>query len=488
MLNESIYAKPIYMYHGTSSVLARAILKHGMKADPPKRTWSVDPDTSVHSSSRASLSGSYWTSNLLTAMSAVMRSNQQHSHEGDWRKVPGLIVVAEIVEQSALADEDSIKWAINHAWAVMNKSLGVTPETASAALYIYYGGVRENETRKKSMMELFMKTLHEGLTGSEMQPAPIALLQDTFVAELHRLWAHAAKHSSHGYSPERGIDPHRLPPIPTPDQAEKDLLAVKDRLTRYYRKTAYKKDGAFAHTLRMPTDVGFSGSSKIVALIQYDILNDEKKPLTLLYGKTAPLDFIAQWRDRKGPFPGLNRADGAVMIKPDEKKIIGEGMKIGDLPSKGWFHLRSRDYIPIQHLHYVDLIERPEVYGIEHNPVLVKIKQERPTAMGMADYVYNPDLWTELRGMMFDLGWVRVNGMNHGNVVIDANDMPSVASTIMFLMDHGAMIDGVTYDVRYPNSSGTKNGYIDERHLRVFLRNRGQERRAASPAMAQSGN
>lgn len=70
-ISEAKFAKPRIVYHGTRGDLGRSILKQGMDPNPKSRVWADDPDANQTRASRASLSGSYWTSNLMTAMSSA---------------------------------------------------------------------------------------------------------------------------------------------------------------------------------------------------------------------------------------------------------------------------------------------------------------------------------------------------------------------------------------------------------------------------------
>lgn len=304
-LTEAKHAKPVIVYHGTSSRLTRVILKQGMLSEPKSRTWQDDPDSSQTRPSRASLPGSYWTRNLGTAMSSVMRANQANKKpEEDWRYIPGLIVIAQIVPQSAVADEDSINGPLGWAWTSMMKEvLGVKSDALQSLLAALYYPHGSHKDLPKKLLETFTRYLHEALKDSDQHPVPDQLITQTFWAEVHRQYAHVEA-SKGSWDPLSSIREYlgRMPVIGIPE-AERELLACKNKLTRYYRKSARDTED-FVHTLRMDKDIGFTGPSRIIALVQYNIMNKGKEPLRLIYGR-VPEDFIKQYETRVGDWPGL---------------------------------------------------------------------------------------------------------------------------------------------------------------------------------------
>jgi hypothetical protein len=305
---EASMAKPIIVYHGTSGRLARDILKQGMLANPKQRTWAEDPHVSVNMASRVSLPGSYWTTNFATARSAVSKANEANrkSPEEDWRDIPGLIVIAQIIPQSAVADEDSLNGPLGWAWTQMMKEvLGVNSDAVqslAAALWYPHGSVRG---LPEKLLAKFTEVFHAAAKTNDRQPVPADLIKRTFHAETNRLLAHTEAQRGTGFYDVFRDLREFMPAIPSVPEAEHELLACKDALTRYYRKST--KEVGFSHTLRIDRDVGFSGPNRIIGLVQYSIM--DRTPLVLLYGM-IPEDFIRQYTERVGAWPGVIRPDG----------------------------------------------------------------------------------------------------------------------------------------------------------------------------------
>lgn len=92
------------MYHGTSSNLVRSILKNGLLADPPKKTYDVD----TFGASTASMGGVYVTPNRSYAEEISKESVETHGGRA-------AMVTIQYVRGSADLDEDDIVAAISQA-------------------------------------------------------------------------------------------------------------------------------------------------------------------------------------------------------------------------------------------------------------------------------------------------------------------------------------------------------------------------------------
>ena len=101
------------MYHGTSSKLVPAILKHGLLATPPKKTY----DAATYGAGSASMGGVYVAANIEFANSIAQEA--VGSHGGD----PAIITI-QYVKGSADIDEDHILAAISDATKSVMRDLG----------------------------------------------------------------------------------------------------------------------------------------------------------------------------------------------------------------------------------------------------------------------------------------------------------------------------------------------------------------------------
>lgn len=92
------------MYHGTSSNLVPSILKNGLLANPPKKTYDVD----TFGASTASMGGVYVADNKEFANTIAQEAVETHGGE------PALVTI-QYVKGSADIDEDDLVAAISDA-------------------------------------------------------------------------------------------------------------------------------------------------------------------------------------------------------------------------------------------------------------------------------------------------------------------------------------------------------------------------------------
>lgn len=308
-LVEAKFRKPNIMFHGTSTAFLQSILKNGMVPRPKSKSWDEDPDVSLSSQSRVSLEGSYWTSNLLTATSSAWRTSNKF--KGDQ-----LIIIAQIQQQQAFADEDSVTYVINSSFSnSFGNSLYMERPDLIAELYY------DHPDRIQKTKEVFNEKLHNNLTKNTKKPIPTNMLNDLFDAFVMRLIAHGEKESGgkEWYSPLRRVK-NKPDNILSVNEAENNLLAQKDKLTKYYSESAIESPTDFSHTLRISEPITYSGANKILFIIERD-KKLENLPLKLHYG-TPPLPnkFMEQWYSRIGTFPGLMNPDGKMLVEPSKRE------------------------------------------------------------------------------------------------------------------------------------------------------------------------
>ena len=332
-IDEAKFRKPAVMYHGTSSSNLRSILKQGIIPDPQEKVWATDPDISPHSFSRASLGGSYWSNNLMTATSASTTSTYQAHFGGS-----AIMVVAQISEGSAFADEDDLNFKINWSLGHMYDDLfggGLIAEVVPKASSLYYWG----EGKQKEMIEAFGESLHSSAAiDPKKQPINWNFMKELLEAVMIRQMAYVVyeQERSTSYYKDRYVqEMERLhgegqaPAIPPIEEAENTLLKLRDILTRTYRKTVYpeKKESVLRNTLRTTQPVTFRGANRILAIIGDQPREKEegvdwwKKPKILYYG-TPPDDYFKQYRESVGAFPGAINTKGQLVIPPVEKEKV----------------------------------------------------------------------------------------------------------------------------------------------------------------------
>lgn len=310
-LFEAKFRKPNIMFHGTSTAFLPSILKHGMNPSPKEKSWDVDPDVSLYSQSRVSLEGSYWASNLLTATSSAWRTSNKYA--GD-----ELLIIAQIQQQQAFADEDSVTFTINNIFSIsVGNSMYAERPDLMAQIYFDHPDII---TKSKSEFE---RRLHNSFVKDKIngkKPIPTDMLSDVFDAYVMRIIAHGERDSNgkEWYSPLYRVT-NKPESIPSVNDAETNLLKQKDRLTKYYNESAIEQPTSFNHTLRITEPVTYSGANKILFILERD-KKLHNLPLKLHYGNPPlPTKFIDQWHRSIGAFPGLMTPDGKMVQEPSTR-------------------------------------------------------------------------------------------------------------------------------------------------------------------------
>jgi hypothetical protein len=100
------------MYHGTSSNLVRSILKNGLLANPPKKTYDVD----TFGASTASMGGVYVTPDRSYAEQIAGEAVETHGGK------PAMVTI-QYVRGSADVDEDNVVAALSQAASTVMRRL-----------------------------------------------------------------------------------------------------------------------------------------------------------------------------------------------------------------------------------------------------------------------------------------------------------------------------------------------------------------------------
>jgi hypothetical protein len=313
---EASFRKPHLMYHGTTTKFLRSILKNGVVPNPKEKRWDTDqPSQGIFT--RASLYGSYWTSDIITSISAAGNTKRKFGGER-------VIVIAKIAEQSAYEDEDQINRYLHEAMGAVMRTLA--PNTRSnfyLPIAHFLWDLPPHDLKHQQARQVFRDTLHGLLAKNTdlhtMDQDFLDTLMDTLVMRA-AVWE--KKHGMDLTHWIRNVPEH----LPSTTEIEDRLQALREKLTRTYRKHTLHQDVSFFHTLRMPMVVGYSGSNKILALIEYipsSYTDSEptKTKLILHYGtpSSIPQEFFDQYLDKIGPFPGIFDTNGNMVVNPINK-------------------------------------------------------------------------------------------------------------------------------------------------------------------------
>jgi len=327
------FRRPQIMYHGTSSAHLRGILKQGVLPSAEEKVWQDDPHISASDFSRASLEGSYWTTNLMTARASSTTATNKFSGSA-------IIVIAQIAEASTFADEDSITTTIQRALpeafnSVVEEGHRVIPEAAikSAALNYFSNGAYYRGFQAEDLFQAYAKILHESLAGeAEREPMDLDLMRRMMEAHMMRQLAYENEASGNKYYQDtyvkemlRLAEEGKVPPIPPLAEVENTIKGLQDELTRKYRKTTRADTEMFNPTLRITTPVTFRGANKIISVIgemenwkEQGYENSYSTPLVLYYGTPPPV-FLKQYEERVGEFRGAVNPQGEMVIPPRKR-------------------------------------------------------------------------------------------------------------------------------------------------------------------------
>lgn len=318
---EAKFRKPAVMFHGTTTEFLPNILRQGIVPQPVKKTWQDDPDVIQTSYSRASLQGSYWTANLMTATSSATNARKKFGGAS-------LLVIAQIAQQSAYADEDNLNYGMRYALEQTNRVMhpGIRSDFLLALANDLWDDSRGSQAQQAK--QLFANLLHDQLAKDGQKHRVDREFTDQLLTTL-LLREVAWEKRNRGGSVKDWVN--NIPePLPDIAQIDHELQQLRERLTRTYRKTALDQD-SYNQTLRLTQPVTFTGANKILAMLQeqpWEWLevpgkSDKKllvKPFILRWGQpdAIPQEFFIQYEQRVGKFPGLVDAQGNILM-PSER-------------------------------------------------------------------------------------------------------------------------------------------------------------------------
>jgi 8-oxo-dGTP pyrophosphatase MutT (NUDIX family) len=307
-------------YHGSPIKNLRSILAEGLIPYPKSREWADDPGASMVAPSRESYGGIYVAKNLLTAVSAPREKHK----EGRM-----VLVIMELQPSTFYMDEDSIVGSVgaplqhisDSSYHVANAYIAATQPGVSAS---WKSWVEEYQKQylKHSMANFEYKFKEqEKEIHPDLRNRLEVLIKATWLPALSRLAAHAAEKMS-DYDYKRSYTEvfpktwDEVPPkdqvFPSVSQGETDFRNQVEKITRTVRQLIAKTPG-FRNTARVTTPIGYSGSNRILAVLeiregkqyttkaepdangyQSDII-----PIIIHYGK-VPEDFWNQWKQSLG--------------------------------------------------------------------------------------------------------------------------------------------------------------------------------------------
>ena len=307
------------MYHGTSSKFLKNILSNGLVPNPKQKAWDEDKDAETNPGqiTRRSVGGVYFANNFLTATSSAKTTVDKFGGEE-------LVIIANIQERSAFADEDTLRFKLERLVHQFAEESGLLSGNNKLFMMGYFLGVGELPQGNKVLYKNFANTANSFL-GRSKQPANESATRDFLDSYLEMEYAkYMAMKDNYYYKKEfisgyaaayRGKDAeginarekeaelyYNMPEYEVRESEEKYLKSM-DALTRSYKQWAVREPNSVIHTLRVDDVVNFRGRNKIVCMFiwrtreDYDDPND-KTTATIVYGdmpEEAKQDIKRSW-------------------------------------------------------------------------------------------------------------------------------------------------------------------------------------------------
>lgn len=276
-------------YHGTSAKYLKSILSQGLIPDSKEKSWDRDDGASQSMPDRTTYGGVYVTRNLMTAYGAAWRVARKTNNNR-------LIVMIDLQSKSLIADEDNI--VLNLTQYPEITALWYFKETKYPSDYLEY---RKNlaDAKKEWVRNVLSKfiDLYELKNEKIKQILKKYLDDEGFEAVLTRTVSYSTdKYLWHRNWDLRNIDKNDIPALPTPAEGEAVFRKFVDKLTRLLKSLVINKN-SFAPIGRSLQPIRFTGSNKIVCIIELIEKKNEADKIKLVYGALPP-DFIKQYRDR----------------------------------------------------------------------------------------------------------------------------------------------------------------------------------------------
>ena len=270
-------------YHGTSSVFLDSILKNGLKSQTKQKSWDKDEDASYEIVDRTSYGGVYLTTILGVA------SNSAHNTV---EKFGGnkIIVIAEIQTKTLVSDEDD--------FLSFSKLRNM-----NVAGYFYLGKTKgfDDEQEQKEYDDHRDEWVKEKLNSILMDHPEInEILLEKVKKLLTDVGWFAVLQRTASYIPEYSFGTNTQD-YPTKEKAEKEYREFIDRLTKLIRLYPRREFGR--ETARSLYDLSFSGSNRIVAIVQMVSNGKEQNyrtDLILRYG-SLPQKFKTDFKQKYNP-------------------------------------------------------------------------------------------------------------------------------------------------------------------------------------------
>jgi len=334
-------------YHGTRGKNLPSVMSQGLIPDPKKREWAEDPSVGLGNMPRTSLGGVYVTQNLMTAISSANRSRDRKGGE------PAVIVIIELQPRTLVVDEDHISVA-QHALPFNYVSDHWIAETFMLREIGGLGYADHLGKLRKDYAERVLAHVKRDFSGIHpaMEKVAVGLLNEMWDAVLDRQAAYAyVPDASHdwraafwrtapqalqdrinremeglGWSRQnddaandaiyREAVSRHVPKHPDAGEANAKFMGYMDKLTRLFKgmaRPAKAKEQALNPTGRVLEPIGFSGSNRIVGIVEVVESSTELylEDVKVVWGN-LPDKFVSDWTKAVGELRIVSRDKPAV--------------------------------------------------------------------------------------------------------------------------------------------------------------------------------
>jgi len=294
------------MYHGTTNKFLKSILSNGLLPSTKEKVWDLDKNASFYKASLQSYGGTYFTNNLLTAISSGR--NAVSKLGGD----DIIIIIAQLQPRSSLPDEDNFYSMVDGALNYAVGEKGKYNPTELFYVLTYWDYINKTE-RFKELVNDFVdkfKSMSSNETDNfwpEKHNIPKLLfdkMEKLFRDAIIRKISYLKKYDLKSYSSRAtDIEWDELDKYLEFDKnkAEQDYAQALNDVMNTLKSQVYKMNSDWNKTYRITEPVRFSGKNKIVAIIEMEnyIYGDGDKKMIVWYGDIPP-KFKADFDERLG--------------------------------------------------------------------------------------------------------------------------------------------------------------------------------------------
>lgn len=368
------------MYHGTSADLLASILKHGLRADPGFRRFTLDSHD--HDAELATYGGVYLTPWIVEAQRFAGKAVFRSGHD-----LLLLVVKVETRVESIVPDEDHFIALTDPIVGDMYRALAKQMGWVRASGLDWISREATGEVSTLDWVEPWVAALKrdEGNRNIVIDP-PVLLRYRNDLADLLRLIVKydAAKDYEarlHEYYDEADIPVDK-------SVARQQFVAALDRFSRKIQRLT-DPQGKLSKSSRSLEDIGFSGANRIVGILQYNFTDDHQLVGTVQYGERNP-ETIATIK-AMNPYQAAvwtNRVGQEIYRKQLAKQagvsaVHREARVIHDITPEYLKVMQANDWVRVYHASGINSIDKEAgaqnmVFGID--------------ALGDAKSSYHPDV------------------------------------------------------------------------------------------------